>query len=663
MAITKTINIDVNTGKAVANTQALNNEISKTNKEVTQTKENLSGVTSVADGATGGAISKFQGLTGVIGNVSKGFTTLKGAIIASGIGALVVIIASVISAFKASEEGQNKFAKLMGVIGSVVGNVMDVISDLGEIIIGVLSGDSKAIKSATDFGKKIFDVVGLPVKNIITVVETLAKTLGKLFSGDISGAFDQLKSGVNEISGNFKSAANSINSGTAALKNFGQEALKEAKIAQQIADQRAKADKTERNLIVQRAEGDRKIAELREKAVQRDTYTAAQRVKMLKEAQAIEANLTNQEIAAAKLRADAKTKENALSKSTKEDLLEEENLKAKVIQLETQRLQGNRRLVSQIQTLQAEENSIRKAAYEERKKVLEEEQKKKEEAVKKEIEDEKKRAEAIDNLRKSYAQKIEDLEDTTELQKIQRQESRALAELDALKATEEQKVELIRYYENLKNNAKKKEEEDYWIAQSDAAIKRDDDAKKRREDELKDEQAAADAKLAIQNAVLDNVAGGIGILKQLGEKNKALQKAAIIAENAAGIARIIINTKAANAKAIATSPTTFGQPWVTINTISGALGVAGSLLATKKALSQLGGGSAGSAPSLGGAGGGGGSATAPAAPQFNVVGNSGVNQIAQTLGAQQPVQAYVVANNVTTAQALDRNIIQNASMG
>lgn len=180
--------------------------------------------------------------------------------------------------------------------------------------------------------------------------------------------------------------------------------------------------------------------------------------------------------------------------------------------------------------------------------------------------------------------------------------------------------------------------------------------------EIEIAQAEADAKNAIQNAVLDNVSGGIGILKQLGEKNKAIQKAAIIAENAAGIARIIINTKAANAKAIATSPTTFGQPWVTINTISGALGVAGSLLATKKALSALGGGSAGSAPSLGGAGGG-GSATAPAAPQFNVVGNSGVNQIAQTLGAQQPVQAYVVANNVTTAQALDRNIIQNASMG
>ena len=54
-----------------------------------------------------------------------------------------------------------------------------------------------------------------------------------------------------------------------------------------------------------------------------------------------------------------------------------------------------------------------------------------------------------------------------------------------------------------------------------------------------------------------------------------------------------------------------------------------------------------------------------AAPQFNVVGNSGTNQIAQTLANQNqaPIQTYVVASSVTTAQSLDRNIISNASIG
>jgi hypothetical protein len=53
-----------------------------------------------------------------------------------------------------------------------------------------------------------------------------------------------------------------------------------------------------------------------------------------------------------------------------------------------------------------------------------------------------------------------------------------------------------------------------------------------------------------------------------------------------------------------------------------------------------------------------------AAPSFNVVGTSGVNQIAQTLGKDlPPVKAYVVANDVTTAQSLNRNIVSSASLG
>jgi len=52
-------------------------------------------------------------------------------------------------------------------------------------------------------------------------------------------------------------------------------------------------------------------------------------------------------------------------------------------------------------------------------------------------------------------------------------------------------------------------------------------------------------------------------------------------------------------------------------------------------------------------------------PSFNVVGASDTNQLASAIGgqSQQPVQAYVVANDVTTAQSMDRNIIDDASLG
>ena len=49
-----------------------------------------------------------------------------------------------------------------------------------------------------------------------------------------------------------------------------------------------------------------------------------------------------------------------------------------------------------------------------------------------------------------------------------------------------------------------------------------------------------------------------------------------------------------------------------------------------------------------------------AAPNFNVVGDSGINQIAALQST--PVQAFVVSGEVTTSQALDRNRVQNATL-
>lgn len=65
-------------------------------------------------------------------------------------------------------------------------------------------------------------------------------------------------------------------------------------------------------------------------------------------------------------------------------------------------------------------------------------------------------------------------------------------------------------------------------------------------------------------------------------------------------------------------------------------------------------------------GGGGRSITATAqAPQFNIIGAGGTNQLAGLLADQssQPVKAYVVSNEVSTAQSLDRNIVESATLG
>ena len=94
------------------------------------------------------------------------------------------------------------------------------------------------------------------------------------------------------------------------------------------------------------------------------------------------------------------------------------------------------------------------------------------------------------------------------------------------------------------------------------------------------------------------------------------------------------------------------------------MAVATGLLNIKKIASQKfeGGGSVtGGGGSAGGGGGAGGGMSGGAqAPSFNVVGNNGLNQLAQL--QQQPMQAFVVSGEVSSAQSLDRNRIQNASI-
>jgi len=89
-------------------------------------------------------------------------------------------------------------------------------------------------------------------------------------------------------------------------------------------------------------------------------------------------------------------------------------------------------------------------------------------------------------------------------------------------------------------------------------------------------------------------------------------------------------------------------------------GLAGAFAAVNiakiaKAKFQASGGGGSMSPS-GGGGAGGGAMTA----NFNTIGSSGINQLAQL--QQTPTQAYVVSGEVTSAQALDRNRVQNATL-
>ena len=58
------------------------------------------------------------------------------------------------------------------------------------------------------------------------------------------------------------------------------------------------------------------------------------------------------------------------------------------------------------------------------------------------------------------------------------------------------------------------------------------------------------------------------------------------------------------------------------------------------------------------------SRTAPQPPAFNVVGAGAENQLAETIAgaSQRPIKAFVTSQDVTTAQSLERNIVEGASI-
>jgi hypothetical protein len=163
------------------------------------------------------------------------------------------------------------------------------------------------------------------------------------------------------------------------------------------------------------------------------------------------------------------------------------------------------------------------------------------------------------------------------------------------------------------------------------------------------EKAIDEAKKKAQEDALNATANTLGQIADLFGRQTAAGKAAAIAE-------ATIQTFVSAQKAYTS---TIGIPVVgpVLAPINAGLAIAAGIK-NIKAITAV--------QTPDGGGGGGGnlsnsfSGSAAQAPSFNVVGNSGINQLAQL--QQQPMQAYVVSGSVTTAQSLDRNRIENATL-
>jgi hypothetical protein len=600
----------------------------KLDKEVGEVSKSSANLGGSIDTMTGGAVSAFKKFAGGLKTVALGFRGIGGAIAASGIGLIVVTIAAVTAAFKGSEEGQNKFAKIMGVIGALTGVLVDRLAAFGTAVMDAFTNPVEAIKG---MGTAVKEFVMDKIELLIDGLGLLGGAIKKAFSGDFSGALTDAKDGMIKIVRATNPAVMAAEALAKATASVVKEMTAEAKIAGQIADQRATADKLDRALIVDRADANRKRAELLDKAVNKELFSVKERIAFLTEAGEIEDEITKKEITASKLRLQAKQAENALGGSTKEDLDEEANLKAKLIDLETAKLLKSKAVTTQIAALNNEARADEKAIIDKIK-------------ADNEAEDaaEITRLKEAADLKKQLADYNAITEEELRERVREKLNEEHIALIEKLGEDNDAKLEVERAY-----LAKLKALNDGYIATDEAT------AKATAAQTKATDKAVADTKKSIQDETIGNATNGLKALAALDEENKGLQAAVLIADNVVSAAKVIQNTSIANTRAQAELGPVAGSAFAITNTIAAGLSIAANVAATAKGLAALGKGGGGGAPTP--------EASGATAPSFNLVEGSEGNAIQQSItGQENAIKAFVVSGDVTTAQSADRRIIEGS---
>jgi hypothetical protein len=264
---------------------------------------------------------------------------------------------------------------------------------------------------------------------------------------------------------------------------------------------------------------------------------------------------------------------------------------------------------------------------------------------------EKRRLAKIEEQKKEYAEIDELIKKNDEL--LKKYEEQKLKEYE----DRIQKIKIIRTDVDV---ATKEEQDKFNKNQFDYLNRRLNEEieleKQKSQEKVNIQQAEQDAKIAIQEAYVGNMMRLGQGLRQLAGENKELAIAGIILEQGAALANIAINTPKNFVKnGGVTSP----LAWIGL-----AADVASAISVVKagaKGIQDINSGTAtaqqmsfGNQQMVG---------AYSTSPQFNVVGTSPINQAAQLMQNQQPVKAYVVSGEVSSAQSLDRNRISSATLG
>ena len=574
-----------------------------------------------------GVIQKgFGALKGGLKTAAMGFKTLRGAVISTGIGVLVVAFGVLAQYFTDNEEGAGKLKKITSALGVVFGNITDIISDLGEKLFGAFENPKEAIADLWELIKTnvinrftgLADMFGA-LGNVIKAAFTLDFEGLKEASADLGESTLQAMTGVDDLTGK-------IAKGMEMVQEFAKDTQKEVEQAMRLEEARLALTRFERKAIVDKAQAERDMMHLRLKARDEEKFATEERLGFMREANKIAADQLAKDLHVAKEKLRIQTEENTYSKSTAENLDAEAKLKAEVFRIEKANFSERKRMKSEEQALvkQAEANALKI-------------QKAKELAAKKE------------------AKILEDRQRLSlELQDDSLQKEIALITLNA--ETKRMKLEeqgvLTRELEKQLADKTARDVQDVRDKYSQQAIAADEiNAKKEVKIATDKAKQKADIEKELDKQLKQFSSLLVNALGKDSKKGLAIQKATALAEIAVDTARAISSLVAASS-ANPLNAVSAGAAGA-VQFTSGLLQI-GSNIASAYALLKA------PTPQIeGGDGGGNAPSTQQTAPDLGFEGRSSGSE---NFGAQV-IRAYVTESDITTSQSTASNIQELSQIG
>tara|TARA_R100000654_G_scaffold3233_1_gene11155 strand:- start:9 stop:1892 length:1884 start_codon:yes stop_codon:yes gene_type:complete len=623
----RVIELEAKTDKLEKNLNDVSKQLDGINESVQSTADGFVDATKDSK-KLNDSVEKTEGSTK---NATQGFKKMGVALKAVGIGLLIAALGTLKELFQSNQRVVDIFNTAFQTLSIIFSDFVNFVNNnFGAIAKSFKEVFQNPIQSIKDFGNAIVDGLINRFNQLKETIGIFGQSLSALFAGDFTKAFELVKkaqveavdviTGVDDSVAKIKETFNEVKE---SVSGYVTETIKAAKSNVELAKSAEIAAAVNQGLIEQfdrQAEQQRQIRDDEFKTIEERIEANNKLKDVLDEQEKAMLNNVNIQIKQAQTAFNLnKTQENAIA------LIEAKNEKLAV--------------EAQIEGFRSEQ-LVNKTALE--KELIELNQTSIDGTNQRTIAERKAADELIEDNAKRIQAQIDTLEEEIRI--------------------ETERLERKRQFFKEGTQARKDADEELLNFISESNIQKkalDNDLTKT---ELENSKLLKEAKIKNQQDLVSATSTALGSLVTLAGEGTKVGKAAALAQilidTASGISSAIAGATAA---AAATGP---AAPVVTPILIAQLVGqVLAGVASAKAILSKVEGPTPNIPTNVSTGGAGGGTGIGSQAPAFNVVGQSGFNQVAQALGQQNstPIKAFVVSGDVTSAQALENNIIDTAT--